>query len=67
MPKTQAYNPEKARRRKRLIGAVAIALLLVFTVLAIFQVIDFIVWVILDLAVAAVANLLFRRVDKVPV
>jgi hypothetical protein len=60
------FNPEKIRRRKRTIGAVAITLLLVITVLAIFLHISFLVWVVADLAVAAVANLLLRRVGRMP-
>jgi hypothetical protein len=40
--------------------------LVVFTVLAIAQIINFIEWLIGDLAVAAVANLLFKRIGKTP-
>lgn len=58
-------NPEKIRRRKRTIGIIAITLLLLFTVLAILQVISFIVWVLADLVVAGIANLLLRRVGRV--
>ena len=64
-PKT-IVNPEKIRRRKRTIGAIAITLLLIITVLAIFLHISFLVWVVADLAVAAVANLLLRRVGRMP-
>jgi hypothetical protein len=66
MPKTQAYNPEKVRRQKQLIGAVAVILLLVVTVLAITFHVNFIVWVIVDLIIAGIANLLLRRVGKEP-
>jgi hypothetical protein len=58
-------SPEKIRQRKRIIGIVAICLLLLFTVLAILQVISFIVWVLADLVVAGLANLLLRRVGRV--
>jgi hypothetical protein len=64
-PKT-VVNPEKIRQRKRIIGVVAITLLLIITVLAIFLHISFLVWVVADLAVAAVANLLLRRVGRMP-
>ncbi len=57
---------EKIRRRKRTIGIIAITLLLLITVLAIFLHISFLVWVVADLAVAAVANLLLRRVGRRP-
>ncbi len=55
---------QKVRQTKRAIGAIAIALLLLFTVLALLGYIDFLVWIILDLVVALVANLLFRRLNK---
>jgi hypothetical protein len=65
MPESE-YMSEKTRNKKRAIGAVAIVLLLVFTVLAILGYINFIVWVIADLIVAGVANLLLRRVGRTP-
>ena len=64
-PKTN-INLEKIRKRKRAIGVIAITLLLAITVLAIFLHISFLVWVVADLAVAAVANLLLRRVGRMP-
>lgn len=67
MPAKAPFNPEKIRNKKRVIGAIAIALLLVFTVLAFLGWISFIVWVLADLVVAAIANLLFRRVGRTPI
>jgi len=64
-PKTNV-NPEKIRHRKRIIGVIAIVLLLIITGLAIFLHISFLVWVVADLAVAAIANLLLRRVGRMP-
>jgi len=66
MPKKPIYDAEKVRKQKRLIGIVAVALLLVVTVLAIYYHINFIVWVLIDLVIAGVANLLLRRVGRVP-
>ena len=66
MPAKTNFNPEKVRNRKRAIGAIAIALLLLFTILAILGLISFIIWVLADLVVAAVANLLLRRVGSRP-
>jgi hypothetical protein len=66
MPKV-TYNPEKVQKQKQLIGAVAVVLLLVITIAAIAFRVNFIVWVILDLIVAGVANLLLRRVGRVPI
>lgn len=64
-PKTNV-NLGKIRQRKRTIGVIAITLLLTITVLAILLQLSFLVWVIADLAVAAVANLLLRRVGRMP-
>ena len=66
MPKKPIYDAEKVRKQKRLIGIVAVALLLVVTVLAIVARLNFIVWVLIDLVIAGVANLLLRRVGRVP-
>ncbi|MCW3995731.1 MAG: hypothetical protein NWE98_06245 [Candidatus Bathyarchaeota archaeon] len=54
----------KTRKRKQLIGAISVALLLAFTILAILGLISFVVWVVADLIVAAVANLLLRRLGR---
>jgi hypothetical protein len=66
MPAKNSYNPEKIRQKKRVVGIIAIVFLLLFTVLAFAQVIDWLVWVIADLIVAAVANLLLRRIGQRP-
>ncbi|MCW3999405.1 MAG: hypothetical protein NWE93_04115 [Candidatus Bathyarchaeota archaeon] len=58
--------PESVRNKKRAVGAAAIVLLLIFTVLAILQYIDFLVWILADLVVAGVANLLLRRIGRRP-
>jgi hypothetical protein len=66
MPSNPSVNPEKIRRQKQTIGVIAIILLLVITALAIFLHIAFLVWVVADLIVAGVANLLLRRVGRTP-
>jgi hypothetical protein len=66
MPAKKSLNPEKINQRKRTIGVIAITLLLVITGLAILMHISFLVWVVADLVVAAVANLLLRKVGKTP-
>lgn len=66
MPPKTIVNPQKIRRTKRTIGIAAIVLLLSFTVLAFLNLISFIEWVLADLVVAAVANLLLRRTGRVP-
>jgi len=67
MPAKVDFNPEKTQRQKRTIGIIAVTLLLIITALAIFLHIDFIIWVLADLVVAGVANLLLRRVGRRPV
>jgi hypothetical protein len=62
MPESE-YMAAKTRNKKRTIGAIAIIMLLIFTALAILNYIDFIVWVLADLIVAAVANILLKRVS----
>ncbi len=57
-------NLPDVRRKKRVIGVVAIALLIVFTVLGLIGVFSFIEWVIADLIVALIGNLMLRRLDK---
>jgi hypothetical protein len=64
MPAKTDLLVEKIRRRKMAIGIMAIVLLLLFTVLAFMQVISFIVWILADLVVAGIANLLLRRIGK---
>jgi hypothetical protein len=66
MPAKNSFNPQKIRRRKIAVGIIAVALLLVFTVLAILQFITFIEWVLGDLVVAGVANLLFKGIGRTP-
>lgn len=67
MPKTQPVNQQKIQKQKQLIGAIAIILLLTITTLALVYRINFIVWVILDLIVAGVANLLLKRIGRTPI
>jgi hypothetical protein len=67
MPAKKSFNPERINQRKRTIGIIAITLLLVITVLAILLHISFLIWVVADLVVAAVANLLLRRVGRTPI
>ena len=64
MPKV-TYDPDKVRKQKRIIGAIAITLLVIVTIIAIATQLGFIVWVLLDVVIAGVANLLLRRVGRV--
>ena len=55
---------DAVRKTKNRIGIIAIVLLLLFTVLAFIGVFSFTVWIIADLVVALVANLILRRIGK---
>jgi hypothetical protein len=59
-----AASSLSARRKKNAVGVVAIALLLVFTVLAFAGVLSVIEWIIADLIVAVIANLILRRIGR---
>jgi hypothetical protein len=52
------------RTRKRLVGVIAIAVILAFTVLAFAGIFSFLEWIIGDLVVALIANLILRRIGK---
>jgi hypothetical protein len=62
--KASSSGSDDARKAKRRIGMIAIVLLMLFTVLALLRIINFLDWIILDLIVALVANLLFRRLNR---
>jgi predicted lipid-binding transport protein (Tim44 family) len=57
-------DPPSVRKTKRIVGAIAVALLMIFTVLAIRGILSFLDWILGDLIVALVANWVFRRVDR---
>ena len=55
---------DSVRRQKNIVGIVAIALLLVFTVLAFTGYLDFLSWLIADVVVAVIANLILRSITR---
>jgi hypothetical protein len=67
LPPKVPFDPEKIRNKKRTIGAIAVTLLLIFTALFLLGYISSIVWVLADLFVAAIANVLLRRVGRRPI
>ncbi len=58
------YGSGSIRKKKNIVGVVAIALLLLFTALAIARVLSFVEWIIADLVVAVVANLILKTIGK---
>jgi hypothetical protein len=61
---TDEAGAAELRRKKNIVGIVAIVLLVVFTFLALFGILSGWGWVIADLIVAAVANLILRRIGR---
>jgi len=58
------YRSGSIRKKKNIVGVVAIALLLLFTALAIARVLSLVEWLIADLIVAVVANLILKTIGK---
>lgn len=55
-------NPDIMQRKKRIVGIAAIALLLLLTVMALVGVLSIVEWIIADLIVAVVANLILKGI-----
>jgi len=64
MNATEDAQAAQINRKKRIVGAVAITLLMLFTILAFTGIITAFEWLIADLVVALIANLLFRKIGK---
>jgi len=58
------YGSGSIRKKKNIVGVVAIALLLLFTALAIARVLSLVEWIIADLVVAVIANLILKTMGK---
>lgn len=64
MTKTNEPTYDSVRKTKKTVGMIAIVLLMFFTVLALLGVISSTVWLIADVIVAVVANIIFRTVGR---
>jgi hypothetical protein len=62
----QSNQAERIRNRKRLVGIVSIILISIFFVLTFLGYIPFLVMLVLDLVVWGIANLILRRIGRVP-
>lgn len=56
--------PDPTRRKRNIIGVIAIVLLIVFYLLEFVGLIDFLTWIILVVAVFVVANIVFSRLKR---
>jgi len=57
-------NSGATQRKKRIVGMVAISLLLLFTVLGVIGFMSVLEWIIADLIVAVVANLILKSIGR---
>jgi hypothetical protein len=64
LTKTDGPTYDSVRKTKNTVGIIAIVLLMLFTVLALIGVISSTVWIIADLIVAVVANVIFRVIGR---
>ena len=58
--------PMDERQIRRLVGVIAVVLLIVFTILSFLLIINLLEWIIGDVLVVVVANLIFRRLRRQP-
>lgn len=61
---TESPKPVKRGGIKRVVGLIAIALILVFTILAILHFLSPVEWFVAEIIIALIANMIFRTVDK---
>jgi hypothetical protein len=61
---TEGPKPIKRGRVKRVVGLIAIALIVVFTILFMLGTLYFIEWILAEIIVALIANMIFRMIDK---
>ena len=61
---TESPKPVKRSGIKRVVGSIAIALIVVLTILAILRFLSAVEWIVAEIIVALIANIIFRTVDK---
>lgn len=64
MTKTSGIEYDSVRKTKNTVGIIAIVLLMLFTVLALLRFISSTEWIIADVIVAVVANIIFRTAGR---
>lgn len=63
----QSDSAQRVRNQKRLVGIISIVLITIFFVLSFIGYLPFILMLILDVVVWGIANLILRRIGRVPV
>jgi quinol-cytochrome oxidoreductase complex cytochrome b subunit len=61
---TESSKPVTRSGMKRIVGLIAVALILVFTILAILRFLSPVEWIVAEIIVALIANIIFRMIDK---
>jgi len=60
MSATESAKPVKRGGSKRIVGLIAIALVIVFTILFTIGILSFLEWIVAEILVALLANVIFR-------
>jgi len=63
MPKV-TYNPEKVQKQKKIIGLIAVILLLIIMIISFIYQLRFYICIPLALAIFGAANVIMRRIGK---
>jgi hypothetical protein len=61
---TRSAKPGKRGGSKKVVGLIAIALVIVFTILFTVGILSFIEWIVAEILVALIANIVFRTANK---
>jgi hypothetical protein len=64
MSATESPKPVKRSMVKKVVGLIAIALIVVFTILAILDILSFLEWILAEIVTALIANVIFKMTDK---
>jgi hypothetical protein len=64
MSATESAKPLKRGESKKVVGLIAIALVIVFTILFTIGILSFIEWIVAEILVALIANIVFRTANK---
>jgi len=64
MSATRSVKPAKKGGSKKIVGSIAIALVIVFTIFFTIGILSFIEWIVAEILVALIANIIFRTANK---
>jgi len=64
MSATVSTKPVKRGGSKKIVGLIAIALVIVFTILFTIGILSFVEWIVAEILVALIANIIFRVANR---